>query len=75
MDYVLIPILFLGSLGDIIFFDVQKLPDLQIWAVSVTYTTAHSNARSLTHWARPEMEPASSWMLVKFISAEPQREL
>lgn len=33
MDYVLIPILFLGSLGDIIFFDVQKLPDLQIWAL------------------------------------------
>ena len=25
--------------------------------VSVTYTTAHSNARSLTHWAGPGMEP------------------
>ena len=41
----------------------------------VTYTRAHSNFGSLTHWARPGIEPASSWMLVRFISAEPQREL
>ena len=27
-------------------------------------TTAHSNTRSLTHWVRPGMEPASSWILV-----------
>ena len=27
---------------------------------SLTYTTAHSNARSLTHWARPGVEPGSS---------------
>ena len=32
MDYVLIPILFLGSLGDM-FFDVQRLPDPQGWAL------------------------------------------
>ena len=25
----------------------------QIWAASGTYTIAHSNARSLTHWVRP----------------------
>ena len=30
----------------------------------VTYTTARSHARSLTHWARPGMEPATSWFLV-----------
>ena len=35
----------------------------QIWTTSVTYTTAHDNAGSLTHWARPEVEPASSWIL------------
>ena len=29
---------------------------------------AHSNARSLTHWARPGNEPASSWMLVSFVN-------
>ena len=44
-----------------------------IWAVSST--TAHGNIRSLTHWVRSGTEPASSWILVRFISAEPQREL
>ena len=29
----------------------------QIWATSATYTTAHSNAKSLTHWVRPGIEP------------------
>ena len=33
----------------------------QIWAVSVTYTTAYGNAGSLTHKARPGIEPATSW--------------
>ena len=41
---------------------------------SVTYITAHSNTRSLTHWARPGIEPASSWILVRFVSAEPCQE-
>ena len=31
-------------------------------------TTAHGNAGSLTHWARPGIEPTSSWILVRFIS-------
>ena len=44
-------------------------------ATSPTYTTAHSNTRSLTHWARPGIESASSWILVKFITTEPQQEL
>ena len=33
-----------------------------------TYITAHSNARSLTHWARPGIEPVSSWILVGFVN-------
>ena len=33
-----------------------------------TYTTAHSNAGSLTHWARPGIEPVSSWILIGFIN-------
>ena len=41
---------------------------LRIQAASVTYTTAHGNAASLTHWARPEIEPTSSWMLVRFVN-------
>ena len=36
-----------------------------------SYTTAHGHAGSLTHWPRPGIEPASSWMLVTFVTAEP----
>ena len=32
---------------------------------------SHSNAGSLTHRARPGIEPSSSWMLVTFLSATP----
>ena len=41
----------------------------------MTYTTAQSNAGSLTYGVRPGIKPASSWMLVRFSSAEPRREL
>ena len=34
------------------------------------YTIAHSNSRFLTNWARPGIEPASSWILVRFITNE-----
>jgi len=43
--------------------------------VSATYTTAHSNTGSFTHWARPGMEPATSWFLVRFVSTVAQQEL
>ena len=33
------------------------------------------NARFLTQWARPRIKPASSWILVEFVTAEPQWEL
>ena len=36
---------------------------------------SHSNARSLTHWAQPGIEPTSSWTLVGIVTAEPQWEL
>ena len=42
------------------------------WAVSATYTAAQGNARSLTHWASPGIEPTSSQILVGFVTAEPQ---
>ena len=44
-------------------------------SVSVTCTTAHGSAGSLSHWGRPGFEPATSWILVGFISAAPQWEL
>ena len=44
--------------------------DLRHWirATSATYTTAHGKARSPTHWARPGIEPATSWFLVGFVN-------
>ena len=38
--------------------------DLQLLA----YNTANGNTGSLTHWARPWIETASSWILVSFIT-------
>ena len=46
-----------------------------IQVVSMIYTTAHSNARSLIHWERPEIKSMSSWMLVGFVTAEQRQEL
>ena len=47
----------------------------QIRATSVTYTAAHGNAGSLTHCEGPGIKPVSSWILVRFIPAEPRWEL
>ena len=47
----------------------------QIWAISTTYTIAHGNARSLTYWVRTGIKPTSSWLLVGFVTTEPQWEL
>ena len=53
----------------------------------LTYTTATatatwestpqltSNSKSLTHWARPGIEPMASWIPVRFITAKLQWEL
>ena len=47
----------------------------QIQVTSSTYTTPHSNTRSLTYWVRPRIEPATSWFLIRFVSTVPWREL
>ena len=47
----------------------------RFWATSATYSTAHGNTGSLTQWARPGIEPATSWFLVWFVSTVPQQEL
>ena len=36
--------------------------------------SAHGNAGSLTYWMRPEIRPASSWILVRCVAAVPQWE-
>ena len=40
--------------------------------MSLTYTTAQGNARSLTHRVRPGLKSSSSWIVVGFISTAPQ---
>ena len=47
----------------------------RIWAVAVGLCHSHSKAGSLTHWARPGIEPESSWTPIGFVTAEPQQEL
>ena len=47
----------------------------RIWTLSVTHTTAHSNAGSPTHRARPGIKPTSSWTLVRLDSIAPKQEL
>ena len=44
-------------------------------ATAVTYTAAHSNTRSLTHWERPGIQPVSSWIPVGFVTAGSWRKL
>ena len=39
------------------------------------YTTAQGNTGPLTHWERPGIQPASSWILVGFVTNEPWQEL
>ena len=46
-----------------------------IQATSVTYTTVHCNAGFLIHRVRPGIGPTFSRILVRFVTAEPQREL
>ena len=51
--------------------ELQPMLQLQqcgIWAVPATCTTAHGNTGSLIHWARAGIQPASSWILVRFIN-------
>ena len=43
--------------------------------MSVTYTTAHGNTRSLTHQVRPGIEPMSLWIQVRFVTTDLQWEL
>ena len=46
-----------------------------IWATAASLHHSHNNARSLTPWARPGIQPETSWFLVGFVSAAPWREL
>ena len=47
-------------------------PSLHIYVIHNIYT--YSNARSLTHWARPGTKPVTSWFLAGFVSTTPRQE-
>ena len=56
----------------------RPTPQLQqhgMQALSATYTTAHGNAGSPTHWSRPGIEPETSRFPVWFVFAALWREL
>ena len=62
------PLLSLLLKAIFLFSDARSEPHLQ----PTPQLTA--TARSLTYWARPGIDPASSWILVRFISTEPWQE-
>ena len=53
----------------------RPTPQPQIQAASVTYTPAHGNTGSLTCETKPgvKVKPASSWLRVRSVPAEPQQ--
>ena len=62
----------------ILFFLEPHLQDMKVPRLGIklelqlpAYTTAHGSARSLTHQGGPGIEPTSSWILVRFVAAEP----
>ena len=65
----------LGLNGSYSFQPAPQAQHHQIQATSATCFIAHGNAGSLTHWVIPGMEPVSLWMLIRFVSTEPQKEL
>ena len=46
----------------------------QIQATYATYTTGHSKAGLLIYWVGPGIERTSSWIPVRFVTAQPQQD-
>ena len=57
-----------GQIGAVAAGLYHKPQQCWIQAVSAAYTTTHNKAWSLTHWARPGIKPATSWLLVGFVN-------
>ena len=52
-----------------------QLPATTTRDPSCVYSIAYGNAQSRGRWARPGINLTASWILVGFVSAEPQQEL
>ena len=63
-----------GGIGAVAARSTPQSQQRGIQASPATYTTTHNNTRSLTHWARPGIEPVSSWIQTVFITTEPRQE-
>ena len=63
-----------GLIGAVSCWPISEAQQHQIWAMSATYTPAHGNSRSLTHWVKPGIKPATSLFLVGFVSTAPRWE-
>ena len=57
-----------GQIGTVATGLCQSHSNIRIRVTSATYTTAHGNIGSLTHWARPGIEPTTSWFLAGFVN-------
>ena len=73
--YVVFFILLFFFLGPNLWHMEVSILEVELELQLSDYARAHSKARSLTHWARPEIEPTSSWILVGFVSTVPHWEL
>ena len=52
-----------------------QLPATAMQDLSHICDLHHNSGKHSTHWARPGIEPKTSWFLVRFISAAPRQEL
>ena len=59
-----------GQIGTCNFQPMLQLQQHGFQAVFATQTTVHCNTGSLTHWAKPGTKPKSSWIIVRFVTAE-----
>ena len=49
--------------------------ELLLLSYTLDKAACDHSTRSLTHWVKSEIESTSSWIPVRFVTAEPQREL
>ena len=62
---------FLGPHTPVAYGGSQARGRIGIRAVAANLHHSHSNARFLTHWARPGIKPTSSWRLCQILNPEP----
>ena len=72
VSYFLLYFIFIFRVSPVAYESSQVGGQIRASAAGLHYS--HSKARSLTHWMRPGFKPVSSWILVGFLTPEPQWE-